>query len=490
MPTVPFSAFPMCGGAYKGLSAVIDAQRVYNWYPEKSVEQGAKTPVALINRPGYQLLGTVGSGPIRQLWAGNGRLFCVSGANFYEVNPTSGAVITNYGAMGASTGVGPCQIVANGDQLLVMDSSVAKIYNANNVGPAMDEVFEGFSLEYLDTFFFALSSTVENDLNQSATLDGTSWPGGTFVNITGTVDLKTRIIVVNGELWVMGQNNIEVWYNAGTAGFTLARSDNGTLNVGIQGGYGTLAAFTAVRIRNTVLWMGADERGFGKFWRADGYNPVQISTPGIESLLIDYGNILDPRSFAEEYNGHIFYVTNFPNAYGGLGATLVYDLTTNEWHERTYNNAGTEERARPDCFASLQGNTAFPRNYVGDYANGNIYVQSYAYSEDNGVDIIYTRTTPHVSNSNRWVKHQSLMLDGEFGTNTTPTLAISDDGGRTFGGPVNMQVVGTAAGEGVKTFQSWQLGRSRDRVYRVKMTSDEQPKISNAWLSIEGGIEP
>lgn len=491
MPTVPYANFPFTsGGTYQALSPVIAADRAINWFPEKVPEPGAKAPIALIPRPGLNVFASVGTGPIRALWAGNDRLFCVSGANFLEIDVNTGAIFQNYGVMAGSSGTGPCQIVANGSQLLVMDSSCAKIFWANTGAFTMDPVFDGFSLEYLDTFYYALSATTENRVNQSNSLDGTTWNPLNFADITGTVDLKTRLIVVNGYLWILGQNNTEVWFNAGNSGFSLERMGNGTLNVGIQGGYGITAAFSAVRVRNTLLWMGADERGFGKFWRADGLTPVQISTPGIEALLLTYGNILNPRSFAEEYDGHIFYVTNFPNANGGLGATLVYDLTTGMWHERTYNNLGTQERARPDCFASLQGTAfSFPKNFVGDYATNKIYIQSYSYSQDNGVNIIYTRTSPHLSNSNRWVKHQSLMLDGTFGS-ATPTLAYSDDGGSTFGSAADMQVVGTSAAEGVTTFQSWQLGRSRDRVYKVVIDTNQQVRVSNAWLSVEAGTEP
>lgn len=490
MPTVPYEAFPFCGPTYQALSPVVDGQRCINWYPEKAVEPGAKTPVALIPRPGLSLFGTIGSGPIRALWAGNNRLFCVSGDHVYEVSPTLGTVITDFGAIpGAVAPTSPCQFVSNGQQLLMMDSSTAKIYYINPVGPAVTQVFQGFSLDYLDTFFFALSSTVQNTVNQSDSLDGGTWNALNYATVTGTQDLKTRIIVVNNLLWVMGANNIEVWYNTGSAGFVLARMNNGTLNVGVQGGYGTTAALTAVRVRNTLLWMGADERGWGKFWRADGLSPVQISTPGIEALVQSYGNVSNPSSFAEEYNGHIFYVTNFPNANSGVGATLVYDLTTGFWHERTYNNSGTEQRARPSCFASLQGNSfSAPKNFVGDYSNGNIYLQSYSATQDNGVDIIYTRTAPHVSNQNRWTLHRSLTLDGAFGT-STPTLAYSNDGGVNFSTPANMQVRGTLAGDGVKTFQAYQLGRSRDRVYRVKITTDQAPKVSAADLAIEAGSE-
>jgi hypothetical protein len=490
--TVPYETFQFNSGTYQALSPVVACDRSTNLYPEVNPSNsGAKAPAALIGRPGLTSFANVGAGPIRQLWTGNGRLFAVSGPRFYEVNPSTGAVITDYGAMGASTGTGPAQIVANGTQILVYDSSIAQTFNANTVGPAMDFVYSGFSLEYLDTFYYLLDDVVDNRVVQSATLDGTTWPGLTYVDITGTVDKKTRLIVANGYLWVMGQSNIEVWYNAGTAGFTLSRMTNGTINQGIFGGNQTEAAFSAMRIQNTVLWMGANaERGYAQFWRADGLTPVKISTPGIEAILSSYGNIGGVRGFAEEYQGHIFAVWNFPSANSGAGATLVYDLATNQWHERSYNNSGTPQRARPDCFASLQIGGGAPKNFVGDYATNDIYLQDSSYTSDDGVSIVYTRTAPHVSNSNRWLKHQCLTLDAAVGA-ATPTVAISDNGGVSFGSPVNMQTTGTSAAEGILTWQQWQLGRARDRVYKfVVTTSADLVRIANMWLSVEAGNEP
>mgnify|MGYP003341499766 FL=1 len=506
MPTLPFDAFPFCGPSYQTEGAIIDAQRTINLYPEINTESGAKTPVAFVGRPGLQLFTTMPYGPIRGLWAGNGRLFVCAGTHFYEINPLTGAIIQDYGAMsGVSVGSTlPVQIVSSGNQLLVMDPSGfpnPKIFNANPATYTMDYVHDGWSLEYLDNFYFSLDIAT-NKISQSAgvyggtALGGTSWPALDYVIKTGTVDLATRLIVVNNLLWVMGQSNIEVWYNVGSSGFTLARMSNGTINQGIFGGYQYVPAYTAVRVQNTVLWMGANaERGYAQFWKADGLSPARISTPGIEVLLQAYGNLQGATSFAEEYSGHIFYVTNFPNANSGLGATLVYDLTTNQWHERSYTNGSNQERARPNCFASLQHpvgglSTGNATNYVGDYANGNIYLQSTTYASDHGTAITYTRTTPHVTSSNRWTKHQSFTMDAYLGS-TVPTLAWSNDGGYTFNSPKNMQLVGTIAASGLNTYRQWQLGRSRDRVYKFSCSSTaDLIRISNAWLSVEPGTEP
>jgi hypothetical protein len=496
MSTVPYSAFPFAGPSYQAASVTVDCQRSINLYPEAAQEPGAKTPVALIGRPGLTLYGTLPNGPVRALYAGNGRLFAVGGTHVYEVNPATYSVITDFGAIPSSSGTGPAKLIVCGTgttaQLFVLDSSTGQISYVNPVGPVVTVVFGGFSVDYLDGYLFALESGTDNKVRQSTLNDGTSWPALDYAEIIGTSDHKRTLITVNNLLWIMGQQNIEVWYNAGNAGFALERMSNGTINVGIAGQSSSHAGWTAVRVMNSVLWCGSDERGFGKFWKADGLTPVRISTPGIESLMATYGTgyLYGAYSWAEEYNGHSFYVTNFPSANSGAGATLVYDLTTGFWHERSYNNSGTPEMARPACFASLQDATNSTKSFVGDRANGNIYIQDSSYTSDNSVSIVYTRQAPHVSNQNRWVKHISLMLDGVFGS-TVPQISWSDDGGTTFNTPQSMQIKGTSAASGIKTVQQWQLGRGRDRVYKVTWTtSSDLVRISAADLNIEAGIEP
>lgn len=499
MPSVPYGAFNFCGPSYQAASVTVDCQRSVNLYPETAQEPGAKTPVALIGRPGLTLYGTLPTSPVRALYAGNGRLFAVGGTHVYEINPATYSVIQDFGSISGSSGAGPAKLIVCGTgasaELFVLDSSTGQISYVDPAGTTITVftvVLNGFSVDYLDGYLFALESGTDNKIRQSTLNDGTTWPALDYAIVIGTSDHKRTLITVNNLLWVMGQQNIEVWYDAGNAGFALERMSNGTLNVGIAGTSGSQAGWTAVRVMNSLLWCGSDERGFGKFWMAEGLTPVRISTPGIEALMATYGTgyLYKAYSWAEEYNGHVFYVTNFPQANSGNGATLVYDLTTGFWHERSYNNSGTAEMARPACFVSLQDATNSTKNFVGDRANGNIYIQDSSYTSDNGTSIVYTRQAPHVSNQNRWVKHVSLMMDGVFGS-AVPQISWSDNGGVSFNTPQAMQAKSTAAGSGILTYQQWQLGRARDRVYKVTVTtSADLVRISAADLNIEAGIEP
>lgn len=496
MPTLP--DFGFCGPSYSTVSPLLDGQRVFNLYPEPGMPT-SKSKIGYVGTPGLQLYGTLPTAPVRDLFQINGRMFAVGGTHFYEVATAGFGIVTDFGAMGASTGTGPARMVANGTQLLVVDSSVAQIFNANPVGPAMNFVFSGFDLEYLDGFYFGLSAAALNQVNNSALLDGTTWPGLNFIQRTGSPDQVLALYQLNGQMWIFGQKNTEVWYDAGSAGFPLSRYQGAQINYGVFGAATNIAARTVQRIGNALMWLASDDRGGVTFYRTNGLSAVRCSTFGIEALMLSYGNISGARSFVYEEAGHIFHVTSFPNANAGLGATLAYDWTVAQqlgdlyaWHERAFLNAGSGniERIRADCFASVT-TASGATNYVGDYATGNIYKMGLQYTSDNGAAIQRRRISPHVSNQNRWVKHRRLEFDADIGT-ASIQLGWSDDGGRNFrAGSYKTITKSTAAG--YDTFGKYyrlQLGRSRDRVYDMTITDAANPiRIANAYLDANPGME-
>ncbi len=492
MPTLQQFGF---GGPSNPLaSPLFDSQRSINLYPERGLPT-SKAPLPMVGTPGLQLLGTLPTSPVRQLWSGAGNLYAVAGTHLYQVNPLTGAVIVDFGAMAGSTGTGFCQIVSNGNQLAVCDPTVPAVFFADPIGHVMTvELAGGFYLEYLDGFGFALNAaSMDNRVNSSINLDFTNWPPLNFVIRTGVVDQTNGLAAVNGVMWIFGQKNIEVWYDVGALGFPLARIQGGTINTGAisDQSTGVLCAAHISKLNNTVLFLGADDRGYGIAYKTSGLLPVQISTPGIENLLSGF-NLDGARSFGYQESGHVFWILNLPNANGGLGATLAFDLTTNLWHERAYYNAGSGnfERGRADCFASVQ-TAGGSINLVGDYSNGNIYKQSLTYPSDAGAAIKRQRVCPHISKQNQFIKHRRFELDADVGT-AQFTVDYSDDGGRTFPGATARTITKSAA-SGVDTFGRYfglEWGRSRDRVYRVTVIDAANLiKITNAYVDVDAGIE-
>lgn len=487
MPTVPADAFPYTGQTYPADSVLIDSQRSINLYPETALSS-SKTRVALIGTPGITQFSIIGA-PVRALWAGNSRLFAVGGFNFYEISSV-GAIIQDYGIMPGSLGTGPCQIVQGvgpAFKLLVMDSSSSRIYEAQTTPSfAMIPRADAIALEYLDGFFVAIakpvSGTTQNQIMISNT--GVTWPSPALAltNRTGSNDLVTMIAVMQGQLWIFGEKTIEVWYNAGNSPFPFARVSGATLN------YGLLAKFSVCKVENRLMWLGADESGWPVIFQTTGLLPTRVSNFAIENLIHrSYGPQVDrARAFTYREAGHLFYVLNFPNG------TVAYDVNTGMWHERGYLNplTGLMERARADCMASVG---IFPQttyNFVGDYANGKIYIQNIDLTSDNGDPIKRIRTSPHVSNSDKWMAYPRLEISADIGT-AGIVLEISNNGGRSFGNAFSAEFASTDLSvDGFGRFSWTQLGRSRDRVFRTSITdSANRIRLIAGYLDVIPGTE-
>src|SRR5215203_663727 len=113
------------GPTYQSASLSADAQRTLNLLPELCESGAGKNKFTFIGRPGLASFGSAGAGPIRCMWAGDERLFVVSGSTLYEVDSGGGA--TSLGSVGGSTGA--AEIHTNGNQLMIVSGGAAYIAN-------------------------------------------------------------------------------------------------------------------------------------------------------------------------------------------------------------------------------------------------------------------------------------------------------------------------------------------------------------------------
>jgi hypothetical protein len=496
--TLTDQEFPFCGPSLNSqLTPLVNFEQSINLYPELSPR--GKSGIILQGRTGLSApINPALNGAIRMLFGGNGRLFTVGGTHFYEIDPVSGAIIQDYGAMpgdAAPAATSPCTMFGNAIQSLVWNQNSSQIYFVNTGGFTMISEFNAFALEYLDGFFVAIATGASlaganpNQVNVSNFNDGTTWNALNFVIKEGSSDAINGLANVNNLLWIFGQKNIEIWYNAGNPLFPFARVNGGTLNVGC------MAPASIAKANNTVLWLGSDERGFGVVYMSQGIGYKRVSTNNIEQqiyLLSNGGLSPGTNAFTYQFYGHVFYVLNIPQ--GGVGMTLVYDLTTDMWHQRGFWNGSQNIVDLPFCFASVQ-KSPIPNvlgNYVGD-KNGNIYFYTFSHS-DNGTLISYERICPHIQGGrNRWIKYPWFEVDAAIGS-ANITLNYSNDGGRTF--LTLSRPDATIAGSNdlargaFQRFRWRQLGSSRDRVMRVVVKSNSQSvTLINGYLGAGGSTE-
>jgi hypothetical protein len=145
---------PILGSSYVARSVNAAANRMVNLFPEV-VPEGGKEPAFLNRAPGLAFLQTVGTGPIRGLWAHqtNGSdFYVVSGTEVYKLTSTTGTPVK----LGNVSGTGPVSIADNGTQIFFACNGPSYIYNeVTNVFQQITDVdFPGAkTVGYLDGYF-------------------------------------------------------------------------------------------------------------------------------------------------------------------------------------------------------------------------------------------------------------------------------------------------------------------------------------------------
>ena len=394
---------PILGSAYVARSVNAADSRMVNLFPEM-IPEGGQTPAFLNRAPGLKFLQTVGTGPIRGLWAHqtNGSdFFVASGQEFYKLNSLTGTPTL----LGTILGTGQVSIADNGTQLFIACNPRSYIYNevTNQFAEITDPDFPGaVTVGYLDGYF------VFNQPNSqliwvTQLLDGTQVDPLSFASAEGSPDGLVGLNVNHREAWLFGTDSVEVWYNAGLPDFPLTR---------IQGAFneiGCAAAFSVAKLDNGLFWLGQDARGHGIIYRSQGYTGVRISTHAVEWQIQQYSNMSDAVGYTYQQDGHAFYVLNFPTA----NATWVYDVSTQGWHERAGLLNGEFTRNRGNCQCNFGGNIL-----VGDFENGNIYqldLVQYADHDQPQKWLRSWRALPTGQNNLKRTAQHSLQLTCETG---------------------------------------------------------------------------
>lgn len=474
---------PILGSAYVARSVNAADNRMVNVFPEV-VPEGGKEPAFLQRAPGLNFLQTIGTGPIRGLWAHqtNGSdFYVVSGTQFYKLTgPTATPTL-----IGTVAGTGPVSIADNGTQIFIAANPNGYIYNevTNVFGPITDPDFPGAAtVSYLDGYF-VFNEPNSQKIWVTQLLDGTSIDPLDFASAEGSPDGVVAVLTDHRELWVFGTDTTEVWYNAGLLDFPLAR---------IQGAFnelGCAAPYSVAKMDNQVYWLGKDARGQGMVYKAAGYIGQRVSTHAIEWQMQEYADLTDAVGYTYQQDGHSFYVLNFPSA----NTTWVYDVATGAWHERAAFAAGQFNRHRADNMCNFGGDII-----VGDYLNGNIYKFDLAVYADNGQPQKWLRSwralPTGANNLARTIQH-ALQLDCEtgvglntgLGSDPQVMLRWSDDGGHTWSNE-HWKSMGAIGKFGKRTI--WRrLGATmkiRDRVYEVSGTDPVRIYIMGAELLLSG----
>ena len=456
---------PILGSSYVLRSPNAADSRMVNLYPEV-VPEGGKEAAWLQRTPGLRTLLQLPSGPVRGLWQYGSYGYAVAGTKLYRINTdwsydTIGTILgTNQVNMvdnGVQMFIADSQygyIYNDSDFTLVCDTingdatvtttftgaiwvgqpvsgsgipsgaTVASITddthfelsaNATATATGVTLTFSPFLTQITDPDFYGAVGVgfldgyfVFNEPNSqrfwvTESYNGLAIDSLAFASAEGSPDNLVTLIVDHREIWLFGVNTVEVWYNAGTPDFPLAR---------IQGAFneiGCLAAYSVAKLDNGLFWLGRDARGNGIVYRSKGYSGERVSTHAVEWQIQQYTTLEDAVAYTYQQDGHSFYVLNFPTA----NTTWVYDVATGLWHER----AGWENNQ----FTRHRGNCQMNYNHeivIGDYATGLIFAYDpTVYTEAGTIQkwLRSWRALPTGENNLKRTTQHSLQLDCEAG---------------------------------------------------------------------------
>lgn len=471
------------GQPYALEDLILDAQTCINFY--EVLDDTGKTPKALHSTPGKGLFSAGdANAKVRGIVEHQGLVYTVIDNIFYRV--ASDGTKTSLGTL--ATLEGRVKFATNDTQVCADDATNLYVYTPSNdsyTTQSVDGNFLGSTgyIVYQDSFGLVAIPN-ENLIQASNSNDFTSW-GATFVasnNKWG--EYITTVAKLKTELWVFGNRGAEVFYNAGSAGFTFAPRTDIVIMQGIVGQYAWIAE------DNTIFWVTLNEHGQGFIVRNEyPYIPKTISTEAVSNALNSYPTLSDCYTWSYTDRGHLFICFVFPSG----NTTWCYDATTKMWHERkapkkpynqaTFDNLG-QEWTNCYCFG-------YGKHLVGDYQSGNIYYLDKDLYTDNGTPIFRERTAAHMSEEERLISASNFTLIAETGManadvpNPQIELLISKDRGYSFTSRGTRSA--GLIGQHRKRIRWTQLGQARDWVIRLRMTEAVRWSILGAYVNAEVG---
>ncbi len=435
------------------------------------MESAGKAQFVLQSQPGYTEFADLIS-PVRGMLTTNDRTFVVAGGSLYELDAYGNKTV-----LGALNSVaGPVGMAYGISQLVIVDGPGGYVLPlaTNILAQITAPGFYGSEVvSFLDNYFLF----VRPDSGQfyiSAINDATTLDALDFATAESQPDNLTALIPVQRRLILLGQTSTEVWFNSGNADFPFEREGT-TIEIGCS------AAHSVVEIDNSVFWIGQDKNGGGIVYRLNGYTAQRISVQGVEEAL-QAADLSQAVAYCYQEHGSTFYAINAP----GLKSTWVYEVRAGAWHERNdLDDAGQNKADR-----GVHHAYAFGKHLLGG-SDGKVYVLDRALHTKAGDPLVRERISPHNAVPGlTWQFFDAFHLDcttGDAPQGGDPFVELfwSDDSGASWSN--GMAESTGKVGERIQRVTWRRLGRSRDRVWKLRFTADARFDVVNVQVEARPG---
>lgn len=442
--------------SYRLRSKKAAQMRLLNCFASAQPPEG-RSPTLIQGIAGIKPFATISTGRQRAAIQFDHELFSVVDSSFVKVTNTG--AVTSIGTLPVA---GEVDIGKNTNQIAVLVEPHLYVYDGTTLAQVNDPDFTSRGakrMAVMDNYGGFIEPNSGRwficDLNDFTVYDPLD-----FATAEAKPDNLVGIESNNAQFVLLGEESGEMWDNVGGSGFPFRRNPNGFFEVGCG------APYSSVTVDNTVYWIDPDKMGR----RLEGNIARRFTTEGVEEKWQDYATIADAKGFSYVLDGHTFVVFTFPTA----GATWVYDINTQEWHER--------QSYGYDHWRSAWVTKCYDRTFVGDTQTGNIgELDPRTYTEWSR-PLLREATTGVIADRGRWMHHDRLELQLDVGNapligqGSAPEimLDVSNDSGVTFRARSNRSL--GATGKYRKRVYWDRGGRSRERVYRFRV-SDPVPFV-------------
>lgn len=461
----------LVGPTYQQRSLPFDAQRTINFFPV--FDQFGKEVSALYGTPGLKLFSTTTAslGSRQAFTSSNGRCFFVIENKLFEIN----AVGSSFDRGTLNTSTGNVSMDENDTQLGICDGNNLYVFTyATNAFAEVTDPDLPSSVGFLTAIdnYFVVNELGSGRFFISALGDGSSWDALDFATAESNPDKLLCVKNALGQLWLFGSITTEIWTNTGASDFPFSRISGAVMEAGI------LAPHSAQDVENSIYWLGSDKYGQGIVYRANGFVPQPVSTEPINVAIKRAANPELITSWVYQEDGHTYYALTG----GGLETTLVYDISTQQWHERSYNNAGTPAQHLGQCTTF-----AFGKQLVGDRRNGKIYEMSLDELSDAGESIVSERIYTHLSDNNRRIRYNEMEISMEVGVgnstvlNPVISMQLSKDGAKTWSNWFNTPIGAVGKYQTKVTFR--RLGIAEQMTFKVRLSDQVKKVLIGAYLN-------
>lgn len=302
-----------------------------------------------VSRPTFNLMATVGTGPIFGIWRTDGCLdgitLIVSGTQLFTFNPNDGTSAL----VGSLPGTGYVTFAGSTDRALLERDGLVYFTNGTVITQInMPDDRQVRGITYINGLF--ILTVKDEELFYWIQPEETDPDPLNFAAAERFPDNLQAVSVAFDEIWFLGDNNEEVWQYTGDQNAPFSRITGRAYTNGCVS-KDTVVSMTRDGLP-CILWVTRT----GTVVQAQG-TPSKVSNESVDELLRSATNL---RAWGFSYNRHSFYILTADQF------TVAFDLDTSTW-------------SRWDSYLLVNwkahlGTQKDSMVYAGDYTSANIYL--------------------------------------------------------------------------------------------------------------------